>query len=249
MLPLLPTVQRDFIAPPVTAIPPALYGMEPIELNGTFEKLRLHSNGSDAADPPQSAPPTNADEANGREPELLKPHDWTWATLTRNTRITAKDWWQDVREIELGLEDSEAGTYLPGSICSLQPRMSAKEVDDFLELNDLTNVADEVFCLRPETPGVLQADTLVALAHIQINLSHLIYRQSIHLPRCDPYSRIISIFEDLQDDHSSSGCDALRPMIERLNALTSSCWTRMRCLITPLDLVGLSSRLLQTFDS
>jgi sulfite reductase alpha subunit-like flavoprotein len=103
--------------------------------------------------PPQSAPPRNADEAKGHEVGLLKPHDWSWATLIRNTRITAKDWWQDVREIELEFEDTEARKYLPGSICSLQPRMSAQEVDDFLEANGLTEEADKVFYLRPTNPG------------------------------------------------------------------------------------------------
>jgi sulfite reductase alpha subunit-like flavoprotein len=153
MLPLLPTIEPDFTTRTILDVPPALYDMQSTALNGSFEKLRLHSNGTDAAAPPQSAPPRNVDEANGSELELLKPHDWMWATLAKNTRITAKDWWQDVREIELDLEDSEAGRYPPGSICSLQPRMSAKEVDDFLELNGLTTDADEVFYLRPADPG------------------------------------------------------------------------------------------------
>jgi hypothetical protein len=153
MLPLLPTVDSDFKPQSELDVPRALYTMDPIALNGTFEKLRLHSNGTNVETPPQSAPPRNLDEVNGSELELLKPHDWTWATLAKNTRITAKDWWQDVREIELDIEDAQAGTYLPGSICSLQPRMSAREVDDFLELNDLANEADEVFYLRPTDPG------------------------------------------------------------------------------------------------
>jgi sulfite reductase alpha subunit-like flavoprotein len=153
MLPLLPTIEPDFTTRTTLDIPPALYDTQPTALNGTFEKLRLHSNGTDAEAPPQSAPPRNVDEANGTELELLKPHDWTWSTLAKNTRITAKDWWQDVREIELDLEDIEAGKYPPGSICSLQPRMSPKEVDDFLNLNGLTSEADEVFYLRPTDPG------------------------------------------------------------------------------------------------
>jgi sulfite reductase alpha subunit-like flavoprotein len=153
MLPLLPTVEPGFTTRSVLDIPPPLYTMEPASLDGTFNKLRLHSNGTDASTPPQSAPPPNADEANGHEAGLLKPHNWSWATLVRNTRITKKDWWQDVREIELEFEDTEAGKYLPGSICSLQPRMSALEVDDFLQANGLTEEADKVFYLRPANPG------------------------------------------------------------------------------------------------
>jgi sulfite reductase alpha subunit-like flavoprotein len=153
MLPLLPTVEPGFTTRSELDIPPPLYTMEPASLDGTFNELRLHSNGTDASTPPQSAPPRNADEANGHEVGLLKPHEWSWATLVRNTRITEKDWWQDVREIELEFEDTEAGKYLPGSICSLQPRMSAQEVNDFLHLNGLAEEADTVFYLRPANPG------------------------------------------------------------------------------------------------
>lgn len=165
MLPLLPTVEPDFTPRSVLDIPSPLYKMEPTALNGIFEKLRLHSNGTDTEAPPQSAPPRHADEANGSELELLKPHDWTWARLAKNTRITANDWWQDVREIELDLEDAQAARYLPGSICSLQPRMSAKEVDDFLELNGLTDEADDVFNLKPTNPGKSWLVSKSGLAH------------------------------------------------------------------------------------
>lgn len=159
MLPLLPTMELDVTPRSPLDVPSALYDMEPAVLDRTFEKLRLHSNGTNSSSPPQSAPPRHADEANGTESELelLKPHDWTWTTLGKNTRITAHDWWQDVREIELDLEDDDAGKYLPGSICSLQPRMSAKEVNDFLELNGLTDEADDVFYLRPMDPGEPQS--------------------------------------------------------------------------------------------
>ena len=186
MLPLLPTIEPDFTTRTTVDIPPALFDMEPTAVNGSFAKLRLHSNGTDAEAPPQSAPPRNVDEANGTELELLKPHDWTWATLGKNTRITAEDWWQDVREIELDLEDSEAGRYLPGSICSLQPRLSAKEVDDFLELNSLTSEADKVFYLRSTDPGKSCSKRTNPLADHQTNRFHLIFQQNTHLHRYGP---------------------------------------------------------------
>lgn len=39
--------------------------------------------------------------------QVWKPDDWGWATLWRKDRVTKKDWWQDVREIELELEDEK----------------------------------------------------------------------------------------------------------------------------------------------
>lgn len=43
--------------------------------------------------------------------------------------------------------------YEPGSICSLQPRLSQEEVDLFLEINGLQKRADEVIYLRSNDPG------------------------------------------------------------------------------------------------
>ena len=40
------------------------------------------------------------------EYDALEP-GWKWAKLRRNTRVTDGDWWQDVREIDLDLEDSD----------------------------------------------------------------------------------------------------------------------------------------------
>jgi hypothetical protein len=40
------------------------------------------------------------------ESDALEP-GWKWAKLRRNTRVTDVDWWQDVREIDLDLEDSD----------------------------------------------------------------------------------------------------------------------------------------------
>jgi sulfite reductase alpha subunit-like flavoprotein len=158
--------------------------MEPVSLNGTLERLKLHSNGTDSAVPPQAAPPTKKDEANGQAIELLKPRDWAWATLVKNDKVTAQDWWQDVREIELELEDSGNTAYPPGSICSLQPRMSAQEVDDFLEANDLVDEADETFYLRPKDPGELYLlkGQIGDTSDDQINHFHLIFLRNILPP-------------------------------------------------------------------
>lgn len=153
MLPLLPAVP-GFIEPtPSTDLPLSLYSMDYQSLNGTFDRLKLHSNGADTPTPPQSAPARKVDQVNGHGSEPIKPDDWIWARLVKNQRVTADGWWQDVREIELQLEDRGQPPYPPGSICSLQPRMSQQEVDDFLEMNGWVDEADDVFCLRPLNSG------------------------------------------------------------------------------------------------
>lgn len=153
MLPLLPPVPGFSDPLPSTDLPPPLYTMDYQPLNGTFDKLKLHNNGANTSSPPQSAPSRKVDQADGQSGEALKPNDWIWATLVKNERVTTEGWWQDVRQIELDIEDKEKSYYAPGSICSLQPRMSAKEVDDFLEMNVWTDQADDVFYLKPANEG------------------------------------------------------------------------------------------------
>jgi hypothetical protein len=43
--------------------------------------------------------------------------------------------------------------YLPGSICSLQPRLSEDEVELFLEINGLQDRADEVVYIESADQG------------------------------------------------------------------------------------------------
>lgn len=60
-----------------TDLPPPLYSLEPV--------------------------PSTIDDANGLPDRLDR--GWHWATLQKNARVTSDDWWQDVREVELELED------------------------------------------------------------------------------------------------------------------------------------------------
>lgn len=197
MLPLLPTI-AGFVEPiPSTSLPPPLYAMDYQQpLNGTFDKLKLYSNGVDTPTPPQSAPARKGDQDNGHGSQPLKPDDWIWANLVKNRRVTAEDWWQDVREIELELEDEEMAPYPPGSICSLQPRMSRKEVDDFLEMNGWDDVADEVFCLRPLVPGKTPDPDIARVHSPNLDIDHPL---PPHLPSEDTPTSLRSLLTNHLD--------------------------------------------------
>jgi sulfite reductase alpha subunit-like flavoprotein len=58
------------------------------------------------------APVRVEDAIHGQAHEMLKPDDWVWATLKRKERVTTQGWWQDVRQLELELEDSTAYVHL-----------------------------------------------------------------------------------------------------------------------------------------
>lgn len=64
------------------------------------------SNGDKEGVEGSIAPVRVEDATRGQAHEVLKPDDWVWATLQRKERVTAEGWWQDVRELELELEDS-----------------------------------------------------------------------------------------------------------------------------------------------
>ncbi|GAA6019501.1 hypothetical protein JCM11491_000979 [Sporobolomyces phaffii] len=60
--------------------------------------------------------------------------DCRWATLVRNERTTSLDWWQDVREIEIAVDDSEEPfSYAAGDVLELRPHNDPDEVQRFIE--------------------------------------------------------------------------------------------------------------------
>ncbi|CAK9784196.1 riboflavin synthase domain-like protein [Cutaneotrichosporon oleaginosum] len=160
---IVPYLPGPSCAPrPDTELPPPIYRLEPVEDADVAKALdRLHLASADPSDskaeytdiPPADS--RNGSEANGitesARAMVYHPAGWQWATLSRNKRVTAPDWWQDVREVELELVPGV--TYPPGAICALQPRCSDEEVDTFLECNRLEAEADRVFVIRSTVPG------------------------------------------------------------------------------------------------
>ncbi|KAI0682536.1 riboflavin synthase domain-like protein [Cytidiella melzeri] len=72
------------------------------------------------------------------------------ATVVCNDRITAKDWYQDVRHLEFEFDHDI--TYDPGDIAVIQPQLSAPEVDSFLITMGWANVADDPFTVTHVLP-------------------------------------------------------------------------------------------------
>ncbi|KAF8441065.1 riboflavin synthase domain-like protein [Boletus edulis BED1] len=66
-------------------------------------------------------------------------------TVQCNRRITAEDWFQDVRHIELVSERDL--DYLPGDVAIIHPIVMAPEVDSFLASMGWANTADEPFSI------------------------------------------------------------------------------------------------------
>lgn len=98
MLPLLPSASGNLDALPNTAIPPPLYLLSP--LKGDQGPIQ---NGPEIGISDLSI--SNQAKDSLREEADSLEDGWVWAKLVDRTRATAEGWEQDVREIELELED------------------------------------------------------------------------------------------------------------------------------------------------
>ncbi|KAI3614119.1 nadph dependent diflavin oxidoreductase 1 [Moniliophthora roreri] len=65
------------------------------------------------------------------------------ATVKCNKRITAQDWFQDVRHLEFQFEDDI--TYEPGDVAIIHPRTNPDQVEEFLSSMSWGNISDTIF--------------------------------------------------------------------------------------------------------
>lgn len=132
---------------PWNALPDPIYALDPVPADPADDLAKLSLNGSSSS----------------QVPDVYAPKGWKMATLTKNERVTASGWFQDVRELDLELDGHES--YPPGSVCAIHPRCSAEEVDTFLEMNDLQAEADRPIVIRSTIPGAYSA------CHMSLTLS------------------------------------------------------------------------------
>ncbi|KAI0338669.1 riboflavin synthase domain-like protein [Trametopsis cervina] len=76
--------------------------------------------------------------------------DYLTATIARNDRITAQDWYQDVRHFDLDFDEDL--DYNAGDIAVIHPHVSAEEVDSFLAGMGWTDQADDLFTIKHVLP-------------------------------------------------------------------------------------------------
>ncbi|CAG8570839.1 14662_t:CDS:10 [Cetraspora pellucida] len=71
-----------------------------------------------------------------------------YARLVKNERVTAYDHFQDVRHIELAIDDTEP-KYYPGDVAVIRPKNLSEDVNEFINMMNLSDVADDTFILVP----------------------------------------------------------------------------------------------------
>jgi hypothetical protein len=96
MLPLLDPLPPITLNPaPITALPSPLYHLDMVPPSTTLPVT--DSNGQATAETKQVGDSLEDDD------DVLEP-GWVWTRLKRNKRVTAEAWFQDVREIQLEME-------------------------------------------------------------------------------------------------------------------------------------------------
>ncbi|KAL5479059.1 TAH18_1 [Sanghuangporus weigelae] len=118
----------------------ALEALLPPPLDGTTED-------PDVQPPPRIFITTSGKTLGSVDDPLVGLNDYHVATVRRNDRITSADWFQDVRHIELDLEDDII--YSPGDVAVIHPIQLSSDVDSFLSSMGWSDTVDEEIYLSP----------------------------------------------------------------------------------------------------
>ncbi|KAK4052863.1 NAPDH-dependent diflavin reductase [Microbotryomycetes sp. JL221] len=80
--------------------------------------------------------------------------DTQWATILENQRVTAPDWFQDVRHIEMRIDGVTQQTplYEAGDVLEIKPENTDESVQRFLESAGWANIADDMFEFSATSP-------------------------------------------------------------------------------------------------
>lgn len=112
MLPYLPPPPPDFAVHSTTDLPPPLYSLAPAKTSQSG--LEVATNGDAVVDQVTERAQGLHSEQDGTSlvpsgqngsGHAIMEAGTTWAVMRKNQRMTPEGWWQDVREIELDLED------------------------------------------------------------------------------------------------------------------------------------------------
>ncbi|KAJ2934640.1 hypothetical protein H1R20_g2466, partial [Candolleomyces eurysporus] len=107
---------------------------------------------SSATPPPRVVLPaaSSTDLKNAKDPMNNDPR-YHRAKVSVNKRMTAQDWYQDVRHLEFDFEDDVK--YDPGDVAVIHPIAEAEDVQSFLDLMKWSDRADTPLTIRRNVTG------------------------------------------------------------------------------------------------
>jgi sulfite reductase alpha subunit-like flavoprotein len=101
-------------------------------------------------------PKSSQQQQQGQQPQdfIQEPNSYL-ATLLTNKRNTNEKHNQDVRHIELLVNDPVFPGYHPGDVLTMRPRNLEKDVNEFLDYNGWTSIADDPLTIVENLSGMV----------------------------------------------------------------------------------------------
>ncbi|KIK11297.1 hypothetical protein PISMIDRAFT_122941 [Pisolithus microcarpus 441] len=154
-----------------------LYGALEPWIGNLLETLsRSYPSDSDVGNlrPPSKPPPRVITTDMASTPETLKPYSADSnhfdVTVRRNRRITAEDWFQDVRHFEF--VSGRHIEYNPGDVAIIHPIATGAEVDSFLLLMGWANLADAPFSILHSMLDQTLPDHIPCITTLRVLFTH-----------------------------------------------------------------------------
>ncbi|KAF9914558.1 NADPH-dependent diflavin oxidoreductase 1 [Lobosporangium transversale] len=163
------------------------------------------------------------------------------ATLIKNKRITDPNHTQDVRHIELLIKDPVFPGYHPGDVLTMRPCNLKTDVDEFLEYNGWTAIADDPFTIvenfsdRPLPKHIPHRQTIRSLLMNHLNV--------FSTPRTSFFQLLIYFTanedekEKLREFVSPAGQDELYSYCHRMRRTIFEVLKDFRDVKVPLDYI------------
>ncbi|KAF9360965.1 NADPH-dependent diflavin oxidoreductase 1 [Mortierella sp. NVP85] len=163
------------------------------------------------------------------------------ATLIKNKRITNPTHSQDVRHIELLIKDPTFPGYHPGDVLNMRPRNLENDVNEFLEYNGWTSIADDPLTIVQNLPDhplprhIPHRQTLRSLLTNHLNV--------FTTPRTSFFQLLVHFTanedekEKLRDFVSPQGQDDLYSYCHRVRRTTFEVLKDFRDVKIPLDYI------------
>jgi sulfite reductase alpha subunit-like flavoprotein len=98
-------------------------------------------------------PATSSTELANTEDPMDNDSRYHQAKVSINERMTAQDWYQDVRHFEFDFEVEDAVKYEPGDVAVIHPIAEADDVQSFLDLMKWSDRADAPLAIRRNVTG------------------------------------------------------------------------------------------------
>ncbi|KAJ3508725.1 hypothetical protein NMY22_g16521 [Coprinellus aureogranulatus] len=182
---------------------------------------------------------TTADRLDEVVDPLLKDERYHQAWVKANDRITAPDWYQDVRHFEFDFQDEVQ--YDPGDVAVIHPIAASDDVDSFLDIVHWSNKADVPLVIRRHVEDQSLPDFLPEVSTLREVFTRYLDFNAVPRRNFFQYLRYFSEdeleTEKLDEFLSSQGADELYDYCQKVRRTIKEVLTEFRNVRIPIDYI------------